>query len=210
MNPNFPSWIILVPPLSKNISLYLTCETDFVGLDITGGSSLVGALRIRLDRRNAIGKLSLLFNSSSIGIWLISLSWLVSSFFFISCISSSLSFICLRFLPLVGVFISCKCSSFFDVLDTVRRFFLFQFFDFRRPRNFFGEVFNCLSSWLLLISCAIIFWFVSSDETTRERWEFLSIEFDDSWSDGISFLIVGDEKDFFGLRIRFFSILTGA
>ncbi len=205
------------PFLSKTIPFYLTWGRDLAGLDVTVGGSFVGALRIRVDRRNAIGKLSLVFDSSSSGVWLRSLFWLVCSFFFISCISSSVSVLCLRFLPLVGVFISwilssffgvfiswILSSSFFGVFDTVRRFFLFQFFDFRR-RCFFDGVFICLSSWLLFISCAITFGFVSSDETIRERWEL-----DDSWSDWTSFFIGGGERDFLGVRFTFFSVLIGA
>ena len=38
-----------ISDIEDYICQYLTCETDFAGLDVTEGSSLVGALRIRLD-----------------------------------------------------------------------------------------------------------------------------------------------------------------
>ena len=188
----------------------LTCGTDFVGVDVTDGSSLVGALRVRLERRKAIGKLSSLRNSSSMATgWT---SWLVSSFFPFSGGGSSWSAICLRFLPLAVGFgrDSCSASIFFAGVDVVRRFFFARLPDFLRPRDFF----TLWSSWLLLISCLSscdeTTGLVSFDDATRERWPFLSAEVVDSWSDGNSVLTMVKEKGFFEVPWRLFSILIGS
>ena len=141
----FENLLYTVFTLEQTFSYFLTCcETDFAGLDVAKGDSLVGVLRIRLDRRNAMGKSPLLlFDSSFSGTELVSLSRLVSSICLLSCVSSSTSMICFRFLPLVGIFdirLPCSQSSCFDIFDSVGRFFLFQFVLFRRPRDFFDEL----------------------------------------------------------------------